>query len=253
MRHLGHRHDGGRGVGPARRHPHVQVAFVQMIGKGGVEPAQLDQRIAAKGAVGSQRADGTPAFGCQKADRITPGLNRHGQAVAGHPFGPHLPAQPVAPARGPGRSRQAGIGERRGQAGQPRRLGHRVVVDEGHDLARRRHDPGVAGGRDVGRVETHPLDRQVRAHADRPGVGDQHDFEPGMVLKCERGQAQRQRRGTVARDDDDADAADDAADDTDCRRARVRLRQSSPMRRIIASIRGTSSGLFNSQNSRPRA
>ena len=98
-----------------------------------------------------------------------------------HLHRPPLEGNPVAPAHESRRRVTRDRRQRRSQPRQPGRFRHRVVIDEGHHVARRPRQPGIARGRDVGLVEDHQLHRQAqRPHpAASRRIGHHDQFERG--------------------------------------------------------------------------
>ena len=125
------------------------------------------------------------------------------------------------------------IGEWRGKPGKPARFGHGIVVDECDDFPRRRGQPQVAGDRDVGNVDGDDLGA-LRADRGRGRIGHHDQFEVRVVELANRGQTKGKLLRAVARNDYEADGQ--------------RARHAIPISAIIASSRGTSSGLLSSQN-----
>ena len=220
---------------PGLVQPPGQIGFIQEKRETRIEPAERLQRLPPDRHIGAFQLDRLPHW------------QRPIQRMC-HALGIDAPLAPlhgysVAAKHGPGRGHDLRIGERRGQMVQPGRLRHRVIVDEGQDLARRQTRRLVARGGDI-RLGLMPgLDplrkRQVRDRH-QPGLIGHHDqFERAMEQLADPDRRAAQQLGPPVADDDDADG--------------WALAQGSPISASIASIRGTSSGLFNSQNLRPRA
>ena len=232
------RDNGRQRLRPSTSHAHVHIRFVQMVGEGRVKAADVAQGLGAKGAIGAERADRSAAFGGKQDGVLGPHLDADGQAGGSHARGTALPAKPVAVAGPAGRGNDLRVRERFGQARQPGRFGNGIVVDEGDDLARRLGDAEIARLGNIGAFETDRLDRHVCRLRKAGTICDQNHLHLWVVLPHQRREAKLQVLGPPARDDDHAGG----------RRAHA-----SPISASMDSMRGMSSGLFNSQNWRPRA
>ena len=236
---LGEGHDRGRDAQRAKAQVHV--ALVQIEGETFVEAADPGQDIAAESHVGALGLDPETGFGAADDGRL---IGRHvdGPALAqpvDQACAP-LQADPVAPDHEASCRADGGIAEGVGQAGEPERLGHGIIVEEGDDVARRRGKAEIAGGRDVRPVEGDGPDPVPPGGERGQARGICHDdhLEAPMREPRDPAQAARQRLWPAPADDDHADRREGHA---------------TPIRASIASMRGTSSGLLSSQKDRPRA
>ena len=241
MHHLRQGHQLGL-IAPQMQPP-VQVGFIQVIVIGLVKTAKPAQNIAAHRHI--------CAFGFQRMarrQRRAPGLlAMQGRGVGGAgavyaAAGP-LKGNTVAPAHIAAGAGQITLCKGRHQMRQPPWLGLGIVVDKGHHLARGHSQPQIARGRDIGLVAGHQFyHRRVRqaGHGGTAcGICHNDNFvSGGQPLPRQGLHAQNQRVGPLPADDNNAGGGQ---------------AHSMPISAIMACRRGTSSGLFNSQNWRPRA
>ena len=228
------------GAPPGGSEAQVHIRLVEVEAKRRVEPAEPGQHRAAKRAIGALGLHREARRRIGRKGLLAGGLQRHRLAQPVHrPRGP-LQADPVAPDHVTAGRRHVRVVEGAHEVTQPARLRHRIVVDEGHDLARGGGQPFIAGRRDIGGVEAQELDLVGQTHLRHSlGTGtvrDDDDLEIPVTQLPDPGETQAQVPRPPAAHDDHRNTA-----------------QTIPNSARIVSIRGTSSGLLSSQNACPRA
>ena len=234
--HLCQGNDGG--VPPAIGKPPVHIRFIEEKPKRLVKSANLGQGGSAKGAVGSDR------FGHQRRVRRVDGdilisgqIQRMIIAKPIHRHRPPLQGNTIAATDHATGGPDLRIFKSRDQTREPARLGHRIIIAKGHDSTGCGLQAKIARLRYIRRWAGYKCDpvpiREQRRHG-LGLIGHDHQLKIAVALVPERGHRPFEAGNPIPVQDNYGNAG------LGCHGIFWAC--------MIASIRATSTGLFNSQN-----